>query len=112
MPTRYIVIEPNGYNKRTKKSLFKKNKEIERRSYPFVIYSRNEGTFKVVLDKIRGEYLYSDSDRVFGLLTEKELKKFYVKVPDDKPALLESLVNGFKESLDSYLDNTTDTIEE
>lgn len=67
---------------------------------PCVIVSKEYKERKVLLEKHRGFYIFTDDDRMFGVLTSKEVATYYDVL--DNPMLLQAMLNGFKERVDNF----------
>lgn len=67
---------------------------------PCVIIGKEFKERKVLLEKHRGFYIFTDDDRMFGVLTSKEVATYYDYL--DNPQLLQVMLNGFKEKIINF----------
>lgn len=98
-----VVIEPNGYNKKAQKRMRKAKLLAEKKRLPRLIVDRATRERKVLLDKHRGMYIYTTDAGLFGLLSEAEVKKFYM--PLDNTQLLNVMLKDFKEKIEGFCDD-------
>lgn len=98
-----VVIEPNGYNKKAQKRMRKAKLLAEKKRLPRLIVDKSTKERKILLDKHRGMYIYTTDEGLFGLLSEAEVKKFYMSL--DNPLLVNSMLKDFKEKIEGFCDD-------
>lgn len=69
---------------------------------PCIIISKEHKERKLLLDKHRGSYVFTDDNRVLGILTSKEVDTYYDVL--DNPRLLNIMLKGYLERMINYFD--------
>lgn len=73
---------------------------------PCVIIGKQHKERKLLLDKHRGFFVFTDDDRVLGIIKPKEVELYYEL--NNNPVLLNAMINGYKERIDNYLEEEED----
>lgn len=78
---------------------------------PCIVIGKEHKERKLLLDKHRGSYIFTDDDRVLGVLTSNEVATYYE--PLNNPQLLRVMLKGFNERLLNYeeLEETDDVLQ-
>lgn len=72
-------------------------KELE---LPIVIIGKQYKERKLLLDKHRGYYVFTDDDRILGIIKPKEVEQYYEL--NNNPDILRAMLKGFNERLVNY----------
>ena len=67
---------------------------------PCVIIGKQHKERKLLLDKHRGFFVFTDDDRVLGIIKPKEVELYYELT--NNPVLLNAMINGYKGRIESY----------
>lgn len=67
---------------------------------PIVIIGKQHKERKLLLDKHRGYYVFTDDDRVLGIIKPNEVEQYYEL--NNNPQLLRAMIKGFNERLVNY----------
>lgn len=72
-------------------------KELE---LPIVIIGKQYKERKLLLDKHRGYYVFTDDDRILGIIKPNEVEQYYEL--NNNPSILRAMLKGFNERLVNY----------
>ena len=67
---------------------------------PIVIIGKQYKERKLLLDKHRGYYVFTDDDRILGIIKPNEVEQYYE--PNNNPDILRAMLKGFNERLVNY----------
>lgn len=67
---------------------------------PCIVIGKQYKEWKLLLEKHRGFYIFTDDNRMLGVLTSKEVATYYDYL--DNPQLLQVMLNNFKEKIDNF----------
>lgn len=67
---------------------------------PIVIIGKQYKERKLLLDKHRGYYVFTDDDRILGIIKPNEVEQYYEL--NNNPDILRAMLKGFNERLVNY----------